>query len=170
MLLYIRNKQTRPEYGKELVEMNAWVLTVLYIGDKLARAEEITDAKINAVALNPFGETSSQCRKLMKLTDRKRRLVNMQVLSHRLRCCLDEEEKERSQLRGYIGSARPVEGYRLQTHKKGGRQVRGRFGKTGILQGEARKRLRRCARGQIGVRYVRNARPSRVLGGLTFKR
>ena len=74
--------------------MNAWVLTVLYIGDKLARAEEITDAKINAVALNPFGETSSQCRKLMKLTDRKRRLVNMQVLSHRLRCCLDEEEKE----------------------------------------------------------------------------
>ena len=29
----------------------------------------------------------------------------------------------RSQLRGYVGSARPVEGYRLQTHKKGGRQV-----------------------------------------------
>lgn len=72
--------------------MMAWILTILYLDGRLEAAAARLDDRIAAVALNPFGDTMRQCARLMRLNDRKRRLVNMQVLSHRLSCCLKEEE------------------------------------------------------------------------------
>ena len=72
--------------------MMAWILTILYLDGRLEAAAARLDDRIAAVALNPFGDTMRQCARLVRLNDRKRRLVNMQVLSHRLSCCLKEEE------------------------------------------------------------------------------
>lgn len=71
--------------------MMAWILTILYLDGRLEAAAARLDDRIAAVALNPFGDTMRQCARLVRLNDRKRRLVNMQVLSHRLSCCLKEE-------------------------------------------------------------------------------
>ena len=72
--------------------MMTWILTILHLEDRLEAAAARLDDRIAAVALNPFGDTMRQCERLMRLNDRKRRLVNMQVLSHRLRCCMKAEE------------------------------------------------------------------------------
>lgn len=51
------------------------------------------DERIAAVALNPFGCTEKQYETVCLLTDEKRRVVNMQVLAHRLLCGITEEER-----------------------------------------------------------------------------
>ena len=72
--------------------MKYWILTILFLGGKLERAADRLDEQMATVALDPFGDTVRQCEKLSVLCDVKRRLVNLHVLSHRLRCDLTDDD------------------------------------------------------------------------------
>lgn len=74
--------------------MKYWILTVLYLGGKLERAADRLDEQMSTVALNAFGDTLQQYEKLSDLCDVKRRLVNLQVLSHRLRSNMTADDIE----------------------------------------------------------------------------
>ena len=71
--------------------MKFWIMMIVRIQRWLTRAEEQLDAKMTNIALDPAGDTLAQAEKINALSDRKRRLVNLAVLYHRLECALSAD-------------------------------------------------------------------------------
>ena len=71
--------------------MKFWIMMIVRMQRWLTRAEEQLDAKMTNIALDPAGDTLAQAEKINALSDRKRRLVNLAVLYHRLECALSAD-------------------------------------------------------------------------------
>ena len=72
--------------------MRIWILAVFRLASGLSKAIEEHDKKIERISLNPFGVTLKQYEKVIELSDRKIRLVNMKIMYDLLREKLEQHE------------------------------------------------------------------------------
>lgn len=76
----------------EVMAMKIWILAVFRLASGLCRAIEEYDKKIDRIALDPFGVTLKQYEKVIALSDKKRRLINLKVMYMLLKEKLDEHD------------------------------------------------------------------------------
>lgn len=72
--------------------MKAWIMTVFRVQPLLEQAVELLEERMSQVALQYKADVQAQAQAILDLTDRKRRLINLAVLGHRLECGLREEQ------------------------------------------------------------------------------
>ena len=89
-------KNTRLRAGdrrrKKGVKMKIWILAVFRLSAETEKQISDIEARIERIAINPFGVTVKQYRRVLELSDMRRRLSNLGIMYNLLLSELTEEE------------------------------------------------------------------------------
>ena len=72
--------------------MKTYVLAIFRLSDRLEKSIDAMDKKIEKIAYNPFGDTIKQYDKILEITDKRMRLINLRVMYELMLRKLDGEE------------------------------------------------------------------------------
>lgn len=89
-------KNTRLRAGdrrrKKGVKMKIWILAIFRLSAETEKQISALEAKIENIAINPFGVTVKQYRRVLELSDMRRRMCNLNIMYNLLISELNEEE------------------------------------------------------------------------------